>query len=120
MVPAKADWSFKQWPMKSRMRLRVPQVVAQAAIAAVVVAPVAAGQAVVAVVAPVAAMTVTVVVVAATATTRSTPAALARSARRLPTEAAAPVVAPVTSRTSFSKVDAEATVTPLASSMTCA
>jgi hypothetical protein len=76
MVPAKADWSFNRWLMKSRTpahRLPVANAVVVAALAAV--APVA-GPAVVAVVAPVAAMIVIVVAVAAVmATIRWKPAA---------------------------------------------
>ena len=68
MVPAKADWSFKRWLMKSRTPA-LPVAVLPVANAAVVVVLAAvarvAGPAVVAVVAPVAAMIVIVVAVAA-------------------------------------------------------
>jgi hypothetical protein len=62
MVPAKADWSFKRWLMKSRTPA-LPVAVLPVANAAVVVVLAAvarvAGPAVVAVVAPVVAMIVT-------------------------------------------------------------
>ena len=57
---------------------------------------------------------------AGTFTTLDTPAALARSATVLPTAAALSLVAPVLPLRSLSRVDAEASVLPAASSMTCA
>jgi hypothetical protein len=74
MVPAKADWSFNRWLMKSRMPA-LP-VVHPVVIVAVAAAPVAAVQAAGVVVVPVAAMIVIVVaVVAVMAIIRSKPVA---------------------------------------------
>src|SRR6185436_13020991 len=53
-------------------------------------------------------------------TTLVTPAAVAASATRLPTSVAAATFEPAVPRTSFSRVEAEATVVPAASSITWA
>jgi hypothetical protein len=79
MVPAKADWSFNRWLMKSRtpaLPVAVLPTMVLAANAAVVVVLVAVAPVAVVVVAPVAAMIVIVVAAAAAmATIRWKPAA---------------------------------------------
>ena len=75
MVPAKADWSFNRWLMKSRTPAH-PVAVLPVANAAVVVVLAAVAPVAAVVVAPVAAMIVIVVAVAAVmATIRWKPAA---------------------------------------------
>ena len=72
MVPAKADWSFNRWLMKSRT---LAHLLAPAVIVAVVVALVAQAPAAVAVAAPAAATIAIAVAVVVTATPRWKPAA---------------------------------------------